>query len=128
MLCLIDPMVLLADIFMQAPARYRRNVWFMHDGTPALFSYVFRNYLKTAYSGRWIGRQRSASRISDSPDVNYIFPLGTHNQNLVYDPAVDAEARYRWMYLGPQHFRHFSMHRRAEDRVAVRGQHVEHVL
>jgi hypothetical protein len=37
-------MALLADKFMHCPAVYRRNVWFMHDGTTARFSYASINY------------------------------------------------------------------------------------
>jgi hypothetical protein len=63
-------MALLTDIYWStiftklldiAQLDIRKNLWFMPDGAPAHISYVVRNYVETAYTERWIGRQEPVS-------------------------------------------------------------------
>jgi hypothetical protein len=71
-------MALLANIFWDTlsellntvPLDIRQNVWFMHGDVPANFSYTTRNYLVTAYTRWWVGRQGPISLPSCSPDLN----------------------------------------------------------
>ena len=39
-----------------APLATRNSMWFMHDGAPAHFSHVAREYLHVAYPNRWMSR------------------------------------------------------------------------
>lgn len=47
-----------------------QNVWFMHGSAPDHLSYTTRNYLETAYTWWWIGRQEPVCWPSESPDLN----------------------------------------------------------
>ena len=38
------------------PLATRNSMWFMHDGAPAHFSHVAREYLDVACPNRWMGR------------------------------------------------------------------------
>ena len=41
------------------PLATRNSIWFMHDGAPAHFSHVAREYLDVAYPNLWMGLAES---------------------------------------------------------------------
>ena len=58
--------LLLEDV----PIEIRNHIWYMHDGAPAHFSVVARNYLKIGYLNRWIGRGGPQEWPPRSSDLN----------------------------------------------------------
>jgi hypothetical protein len=57
--------ILLEDI----PLNVRRQMWFMHNGTPAHFDRVVRDHLNERFHKRWIGHGGPVSWPPTSPDV-----------------------------------------------------------
>jgi hypothetical protein len=117
----------LPELLDTVPPDIRRNTRFMHDGAPAYFSYATRNYLETAYTGRWVERRGPVAWQSSSPDMDHhdFFSFGD-----IYKIWCTLP---RWilqrLYLGPQHSWHFSvMHRLAEACVTMQIQHFEYLL
>jgi hypothetical protein len=110
-------MALLADIFgaqwpellHTVPMDIRRNMWLTGDRAVAHFSYAARNYLETAYTGRWKGSQ---GPVFTRPDSHWFSPLGTSNKFCVRFSggycSGTAAARSTWLYLGLQHSWHVS--------------------
>ena len=63
----------------------------MHDGTPAYFSRVARNFLNERFGNRWIGHGELIAWPAHSPDLN---PLDFYlwSQAIVYArPIENAE-------------------------------------
>lgn len=58
--------LLLEDV----PLLLRHQMWFMHDGAPAHFSILAREYLNGVYENKWIGRGGPQSWPPRSPDLN----------------------------------------------------------
>jgi hypothetical protein len=87
----------------------RRNMWFTHDRAPPHFTYTARNYLETAFTGRWKGSQGA---VFTRPDYPWFSPLGTCNKFYIRFSggycSGTAAARSTWLYLGPQHSWHVS--------------------
>lgn len=79
---------LLEDI----PIATRQRMWFMHDGAPAHFSLIARNWLNQPnhYENRWIGRGGPIAWPARSPDLNPCdFYLWGHCSALVYTRPVN---------------------------------------
>lgn len=80
--------VLLEDV----PIDLRRHMWFMHDGAPAHFSLIVRNWLSQPfnYGLHWIGRDGPVAWPARSPDLNPLdFFLWGHCSALVYSTPVN---------------------------------------
>lgn len=123
------------------PLAVRQRMWFMHDGAPAHFSRLARNYLSQPqnYGNNWIGRGGPVEWPARSPDLNPLdFYLWGHCKALVYDGAIanvdelrqriiDAFDRIRNM---DGIFRRIngSMYRRLEACVLANGGHFEQLL
>jgi hypothetical protein len=103
------------ELLDTVPQDIRRNMWFMHDGAPAHFSHTSRNYLDTADTRRWIGRQGLLSWLSDSIHLNlHLNPLNLLIErcikNFVCASAEVTAEELQLLYLVPQHSWHFSAH------------------
>lgn len=55
---------------LQAIYPNNNNLWFQHDGAPAHFGVVVRNYLNNVFPNRWIGRRGTIEWPARSPDLN----------------------------------------------------------
>jgi len=60
-----DLQELIEDINLQT----LRGMWFQHDGAPAHYAGVVRDYLNERFSQRWIGRNGFIRWPSNSPDL-----------------------------------------------------------
>src|SRR5678816_129152 len=76
----------LPTLLEDVPLQLRSKMYFMHNGAPAHFSLVPRNYLNTVYPRRWIGRGGTEPWPPRSPDLNALdFFLWGHLKHLVYN-------------------------------------------
>ena len=57
--------ILLENVDLQT----RQNMFFQHDGCPAHFAVIVRNYLDAIFPGKWIGRGSVFPWPSRSPDL-----------------------------------------------------------
>ena len=57
-------------LFQEVPLRTRERMWYQHDGAPAYFQRLIREYLTAAFGGRWIGRGGPVPWPHRSPDRN----------------------------------------------------------
>lgn len=81
----------LSSLLEDLPLLLRNQMWFMHDGAPAHFSTLSREYLNDAYENRWIGRSGPQLWPPRSPDLNCLdFFLWGHIKSLVYTSPVDS--------------------------------------
>ena len=69
------------------PLNLRYQMYFMHDGAPAHFSVIARQYLDTVYPNRWIGRGGAQPWPPRSPDLNSLvfFPPGPSQTASLYN-------------------------------------------
>lgn len=64
----------------------KQTVWFMHDGAPAHYSRIVRNYLDAEFPNHWIGRAGPIPWPSRSPDLTPIdFFLWGHIKSIAYN-------------------------------------------
>src|SRR5678815_1440410 len=114
-------------------------MYFMHDGAPAHFSLVARNYMNTVYPRRWIGRGGTQPWPPRSPDLNSLdFFLRGHLKHLVYTTTVESPEELRARKIAScDTIRHThgifervrqSMRRRIEACIAAGGAHFQHLL
>lgn len=126
---------LLEDI----PLQLRNEMWFMHDGAPAHFSLVARQFLNAHYPNRWIGRGGAQAWSPRSPDLNILdFFLWGHLKSLVYTTPVETVEELRNRIMAscntirntPGIFERVrqSLRRRLEACVTVGGGHFEQFL
>lgn len=89
----------LPPLLDDVPLETRRRMWFMHDGAPAHFSEITRNYLNQIYGNRWIGRgveEGNQPWPPRSPDLNPLdFYLWGHLKSVVYKTPVENELDLR---------------------------------
>ncbi|GBN50501.1 hypothetical protein AVEN_3572-1 [Araneus ventricosus] len=65
-------------------------MWLQHDGAPAYFELVIRNYLDANFAGRWIGRGGS----DDHPDRPFLssidYFLWGNLKAIIYETPIDS--------------------------------------
>ncbi|KYM96625.1 hypothetical protein ALC62_12672 [Cyphomyrmex costatus] len=114
-------------------------MWFMHDGAPAHFSRVARDYLNRNYSHRWIGRGGPVAWPPRSPDMNPLdFYLWGHVKSIVYTNApnniVDLRHRiiraFQEIRTDPHVFQRVrnSFDRRIRACIRAEDGHFEHLI
>lgn len=128
---------LLEDI----PIGVRRRMWFMHDGAPAHFSRLARNWLSQPnnYGNHWIGRGGPVPWPARSPDLNPLdFFFWGYCKTLVYSQPINSvevlrqriidafEAIRNMEYIFLRVNR--SMYRRVEACIMTNGGHFEQLL
>lgn len=129
----------LPQLMEDVPVGIRMNSWFMHDGAPAHFSLVARNFLDVAYAQRWIGRGSTHHWPPRSPDLNPVdFFLWGHLKSLVYASPIEDEEMLRNRIINscetirntPGIFQRVrdSLVRRAEACITVGGNHFQQLL
>ena len=85
------------------PLATRNPMWFMHDGVPAHFSHVAREYLDVAYSNRWMGRAGPVAWPPRSPDLNLLdFYLWGRLKMLVYATEIPNVANISALKMAVQ--------------------------
>lgn len=127
--------LLLEDV----PIAIRNQMWYMHDGAPAHFSAIVRNYLQIVYPNRWIGRGGPQEWPPRSPDLNSLdFFLWGHLKSLVYTSPINTVEDLRGRIVaacnrikhtpGIFHRVRSSMRRRAEACILSEGGHFQQFL
>lgn len=127
--------VMLEDV----PIQLRQQMFFLHDGAPAHFSLVARQYLDITYPNRWIGRGGIHPWPPRSPDLNPLdFFLWGHLKSLVYRNPIDNVEELRNRIITscdiirqtPGIFERVrqSMRRRLDACIDVGGAHFEQLL
>lgn len=121
------------------PQEIRGAMWLQHDGAPAYFSRVAREFLDNAYPARWIGRAGPVPWPARSPDLNPLdFYLWGHVKQIVYSRPIDNinDLRQR-IEDGFNEIRNTpgicervrgSLQRRAESCILAEGDHFEYLL
>lgn len=123
----------------EVPLGLRHQIWFMHDGAPAHFSRLARDFLDTTYPQRWIGRGGAQHWPPRSPELNPLdFFLWGHLKSMVYTTPIENEQMLRERIVAscqiigttPGIFNRVrnSMMRRTEACIAVGGSHFEQLL
>lgn len=82
----------LPPLLEDVPIAVRRRMWFMHDGAPAHFSLLVRNWLNQPgnYGSNWIGRGGPVLWPPRSPDLNPLdFFVWGFCKSLVYSAPID---------------------------------------
>ena len=75
----------------EVPLDIRQEMWLQHDGAPAHFSRVVREYLDETFSNRWIGRGGWIRWPARSPDLNPLdFFLWGHFKAIIYGRTLPA--------------------------------------
>ena len=83
---------ILPTLLEDVPLIVQRQMWIQHDGAPAHFSIVSRDYLDAAFHGRWIGRGGPVPWPPRSPDLTPLdYFVWGHVKSLIYDTPVDNE-------------------------------------
>lgn len=83
----------LPGLLDDVPLDVRQRMWFMHDGAPAHFSLIARDFLNAVFPERWIGRAGPVTWPPRSPDLNPLdFYVWGHLKSIVYStPIEDAD-------------------------------------
>lgn len=83
---------ILPELMEDVPLLVRENMWFQHDGAPAHYGNIVRDYLNLTFPNSWIGRIGPTPWPARSPDVTPLdfFLWGTMKQ-LVYSSPVESE-------------------------------------
>lgn len=125
----------------EVPVGVRQRMWFMHDGAPAHFSRLARDWLSNPnnFGNHWIGRGGPVAWPPRSPDLNPLdFFFWGHCKSLVYSQPinnvevlrqriVDAFNTIRNMeYVFSRVNR--SIYRRLEACITTNGDHFEQLL
>ena len=83
---------LLEDI----PLMVRSQMYFQHDGAPAHYSRLVREYLHASFPNRWLGRLGPVAWPPRSPDLTPLdYYIWGHMKTLVYETKVDSRAALR---------------------------------
>lgn len=129
----------LPNLLEEVPLNIRRNLWFMHDGCPAHFSLIVREFLDNTYGDHWIGRGGPIAWPANSPDLNPCdFCIWGYLKSLVYSVPIENRAQL-WMRIqnacdefrnnwGIFHRMRRSLGKRINLCIEVDGRHVEHLL
>lgn len=84
----------LPGLLENVPLLVRRNLWLQHDGCPAHYSLVVRNFLNEYFPDRWIGRGSLFPWPARSPDLTCLdFYLWGRVKDIVYkvQPTTRAD-------------------------------------
>lgn len=129
----------LPGLLEEVPLATRNTMWFMHDGAPAHFSIVARNYLNNTFPQKWIGRGGPQPWPARSPDLNPLdYFFWGYLKSLVYATPVVDENDLRNRIVDSSNIirntpgifervRH-SMERRLRACIDSRGSHFEHLI
>lgn len=131
----------LPPLFEDIPIGIRQRMWFLHDGAPAHFSLLARNWLSQPqnYGNHWIGRGGPVEWPARSPDLNPLdYFLWGYCKSIVYATPIRNVMDLRVRILGAfeiirnNHgiFRRVneSMYRRLEACMMANGAHFEQFL
>lgn len=129
----------LTELLDDVPLETRMGMHFQHDGAPAHFGRIVRNWLDENYPERWIGRGGPVPWPARSPDLNPLdFYLWGHMSTIVYANEVNSreELVQRITFAGNEIKRNqFQIHRATQTvinraRVCIRenGGLFEHLL
>jgi len=129
----------LPPLLEDVPLATRHAMWFMHDGAPAHFSVLARQFLTATYGDRWIGRGGPHVWPARSPDLNPLdYFLWGHLKSLVYTtPVDDVEVLRTRILSGCDAIRNdpgvlervrVSMRRRLDSCIRAGGGHFEQFL
>ncbi|CAK1600423.1 unnamed protein product [Parnassius mnemosyne] len=81
----------LPDLMSDVDLQTKRKMWFQHDGAPAHFSTIVRDYLNELYGDRWIGRGGPVAWPARSPDMTPLdFFLWGHMKQIVYSTPIST--------------------------------------
>lgn len=115
------------------------RMYYMHDGAPAHFSRVAREYLDRRFGNTWIGRGGPVPWPARSPDLNpldfsfwgfmknEVYAVEIHNEEQLWIRIMESADRFR---NNPGIFQRCrqSLRRRMEKCIEVQGQQFEHLL
>lgn len=131
----------LPELLEDIPVNGRRRMWFMHDGAPAHFSHLARDWLSQPfnYGNRWIGRGGPIAWPPRSPDLNPLdYFVWGHCKALVYARPVNDVGELRQRVIdafetirnmnGIFHRVNESLYRRLEACVLANGGHFEQLI
>lgn len=81
----------LAELLDDVPIGTRLEMIFQHDGAPAHFSQLVRNWLNEKFPGRWMGRGGPINWPARSPDLNPLdYYLWGNMCNIIYATEIDS--------------------------------------
>lgn len=81
----------LPELLEDVPIHTRLEMFFQHDGAPAHFGLLVRNWLNENFPNRWIGRGGPVNWPARSPDLNPLdYYLWGNMCNIVYATEVDT--------------------------------------
>lgn len=129
----------LPNLIEDIPLKVLRNMWFMHDGAPAHFSKVSREYLDRRFAGRWLGRSGPINWPARSPDLNPLdfFFWGFLKEAVYATPVTDVDNLKQRVFKACEDIRNrreifervrHSMMQRLKSCIEAGGQHFEHLL
>lgn len=128
----------LNELLEDVPLDVIMNMYFMHDGAPAHFSRIVRNYLTERFENRWIGRGGPVAWPPRSPDLTPLdFFVWGYLKDLVYATEVNTEdelwqrivdACQQLRTLGVYHRVRESLRRRLQICLQEQGRQFEHLL
>ena len=128
----------LKELLEDVPLHVIRNMYFMHDGAPAHFSHIVRNYLTGWFGNRWIGRGGPVTWPPRSPDLTPLdFYVWGFVKDIVYATEVNTEdelwkrivdACEQLRFQGAFNRVRESLRRRLQLCLQEQGQQFEHLL
>lgn len=122
------------------PPEVRQTMWLHHDGAPAHYALIVREYLNETFPGRWIGRGGPVLWPARTPDLNPLdFFMWGHLRDLMYDngPLANEEEVVARLFAASAEIQETpgivanvrrSMSRRVQLCIQERGGHFEHLL
>lgn len=83
---------ILPELLENVPLADLQNMWLQHDGAPAHFGQIVRDFLNQNYNQQWIGRGGPVSWPPRSPDLTPLdFYVWGRMKELVYSTPVENE-------------------------------------
>lgn len=83
----------LEEVLDGMPLNLRHNMLYMHDGAPAHYALIVREWLDAHFPNRWIGRGGPISWPARSPDLNPLdfFVWGFIKEKVYVTPPLNAD-------------------------------------